>query len=350
MAAHIALIFGGPSSEHEVSLCSAKNIYEVLRNTPFQVSLLGVTKRGDWRLIEDKSLETTGFHKPLLLEDQGFGVELIPEKGRVFICSKGKREKTGSPLDCAFPIIHGNFGEDGQLQSLLRKLGLTFVGSHASGCEKAFDKTKTKELIAQTQVPQVPYLNFVDCEPDFDKVVSLLGLPFFIKPARTGSSIGISKVTGYGEFKKAFLKARDHDKKILIEKAVCGRELEFAVLENKGIRITGPGEIRTKHEFYSYEAKYLDPRGAKLIIPAQVEPATLKKLQEYALTCFKTLDCNDYARVDFFLSDRGEIFFNELNTHPGFTNISQFPLLWQQEGLSYEELILILIERAMNKR
>ena len=177
-----------------------------------------------------------------------------------------------------------------------------------------------------------------------------MGLPFFIKPARTGSSIGISRIVDREGFPEAFLKARSHDKKILVEKAVCGRELECAILEDRGmIRVTGLGEIKTnKHEFYSYEAKYLDLGGVELIIPAQVEPDTVKKIQEYALTCFEKLGCGGYARVDFFLSDDRKIFFNEINTHPGFTNISQFPLLWQQEGLGYRDLILTLIKRAIN--
>ncbi len=350
---HIALIFGGPSTEHEVSLCSAKNIQEVLKNVSFQVSLLAVTKKGVWRLIEDKDLEKTGFQNPLLVEDHGFEVELVSKENGVFICSKDREKKPDAPLDCVFPVIHGSFGEDGKLQSLLTELGLAFVGSNTSGCEKAFDKIKTKELIAQTEVPQVPYLSFVDCQPDFDKLASQLGLPFFVKPARTGSSIGISKVMDQKSFSKAFLKAREYDKKILFEKAISGRELECAVLEDGegNIRVTGLGEIRAdKYGFYSYEAKYLDPDGAELVIPARVETGTVKRIQEYALTCFKKLDCRDYARADFFLSDKGEIFFNEINTHPGFTNISQFPLLWRQEGLGYKELMLTLIKRAVSRK
>ena len=349
MKTHIALIFGGPGCEHEVSLCSAKNIHEVLKDTSFKISLLAVTKKGIWRLIEGKSLERTSFQNPLLLEDQGLEVELVSRSG-VFIRSKDRGEEINPPLSCAFPVIHGDFGEDGKLQSLLKNLDLTFVGSDTLSCQRAFDKIKTKEFIAQTRIPQVPYLGFEDFKPDFGNVVSKLGLPFFMKPARTGSSIGISKVMEEGDFHKAFLKAREHDTKILVEKAISGRELECGVLEDGGgIRVTGLGEIRTKHEFYSYEAKYLDPKGSELIIPARVDSETVKKIQDYTLTCFEKLECRDYARVDFFLSDKNEFFFNEINTHPGFTDISQFPLLWQQEGLGYRELILTLIKQAMNR-
>ena len=351
---HVALIFGGPGAEHEVSLCSAKNIHGVLREVSFQVSLLAVTKKGVWRLIEGKDLEKTDFKNPLLVDDYGFEVELVAQESGVFVCSKDRKKILDQPLDCAFPVIHGNFGEDGKLQSLLKKLGLAFVGSNVLSCEKAYDKLKTKELIAQTGVPQTSFLSFLDCEPDFDSLVSRLGLPFFIKPARTGSSIGVSKVVDQEDFSRAFLKAREHDEKILVEKAVFGRELECAVLEDerRGLRVTGLGEVKAsgKYGFYSYEAKYLDPEGAELIIPAQVQGSTVEKMQNYALTCFKKLGCRDYARVDFFLSDKGEIFFNEINTHPGFTNISQFPLLWRQEGLNYRDLILMLIGKAASRK
>lgn len=345
---HIALIFGGPGCEHEVSLCSAKNIHGVLRGASFQVSLLAVTKKGLWRLIEGGELEKTDFKNPLSVDDCGVEVSLVSGDKGVFIYSTDKQTKIGEPLDCVFPVIHGTFGEDGTLQSLLKKLGLAFVGTDVSGCQRAFDKIKTKESISQTEIPQVPYLSFVDCKPDFDQLVDRLGLPFFIKPARTGSSIGISKVMDRKSFSGAFFKAREHDKKILVEKAIFGRELECAVLEDKGgvLSITGLGEVRAydKYGFYSYEAKYLDPQGAELIIPARLGRETIKKIQNYALICFKKLGCRHYARVDFFLSHQGEIFFNEINTHPGFTNISQFPLLWKQEGLDYKDLILKLLK------
>lgn len=349
---HVALIFGGPSAEHEVSLCSAKNIYEVLRDVSFQVSLLAVTKKGVWRLIKGKDLEKTDFQNPLLVDHCGLDVELISQESGVFIYSKEKQKKIGDPFDCIFPIIHGSFGEDGKLQSLLKKLNLAFVGSDTLGCENAYDKVKTKELINQTGVPQTPFMSFLDCEPDFDQLISRLGLPFFIKPAHTGSSIGVSKVMNKESFSRAFLKAREHDKKILVEKAVFGRELECAVLEDGkgGLKVTGLGEVKasSQYGFYSYEAKYLDPQGAELIIPAQVQANVVKKIQDYAVICFKKLGCRHYARVDFFLSDKGEIFFNEINTHPGFTNISQFPLLWKNEGLDYKELILKLIKGAVS--
>ena len=345
----VALIFGGPSPEHSVSLCSAKNIWQVLKNTSFQVFLLGVTRQGAWRLIEGKSLEKTSFHNPLILENQGFEVELVNRKDKVFVFNRENRQSIG-PVECAFPIIHGNFGEDGQLQSQLNELDLAFVGSDSTSCKKAFDKVLTKDLISRTRVPQIPYLSFTHQEPHFDKVVSQLGLPLFVKPARTGSSIGISKVHDQKTFDQALSKARVQDEKIIIEKAISGRELECAILEEGEIRVTNPGEIKPKHEFYSYEAKYLDPHGAELIIPAKVDINPSKKIQDYARICFQNLECRDYARVDFFLSEEGEIFFNEINTHPGFTDISQFPLLWQQEGLSYRDLILRLLQKALDRK
>ena len=258
---YVALIFGGPGSEHEVSLCSAKNILDILEKTSFGVRLLAVTKKKLWRLIGPEDLKKTSFQNPIDVEAVGFGVELFKTSSGVFIKSK---EGPSFSLDCAFPIIHGSFGEDGKLQSLLNELGLDFTGSPALGCERAFDKVLTKKIISQTSVPQLPYLSFISDFPDFDEVVSKLGLPFFVKPARTGSSIGISKVTEKGDFEKSFFKALEFDKKVLVEKAVVGgRELECAVLEEGGLKTTGLGEIKTgpKHGFYSYEAKYLDTEG-----------------------------------------------------------------------------------------
>ena len=346
----VALIFGGPSPEHPVSLCSAKNIWQALKSTSFQVFLLGVTRQCVWKLIQAKSLEETSFQNPLILENQGSEVELINRKGKVFVFNPENKQSMG-PIECAFPIIHGNFGEDGQLQSQLNELGLPFVGSDSTSCKNAFDKALTKDLInRKTRVPQTPYLRFTHQEPHFDKVVSQLGLPLFVKPARTGSSIGISKVHDQKTFDQAVSKAKVQDEKIIIEKAISGRELECAILEEEQIRVTDLGEIKPKHEFYSYEAKYLDPRGAELIIPAKVDPNLSKKIQDYAKICFQNLECRDYARVDFFLSEKGEIFFNEINTHPGFTDISQFPLLWEQQGVSFRDLILRLLQRTLERK
>lgn len=346
---HIALLFGGPSAEHDVSLVSAKSIFEVIEGTQIKVSLVGVTRKGEWKLISSEELKSTSFQKNLDLEQCGFPVGLVNENEKVFLKSLGSEEKMG-PIDLAFPIIHGPYGEDGKLQSELTDIGLPFVGTDFLGCEKAFDKHKTKDILKEQGISQVPYLVFEQDNPSYENVKKELGLPFFVKPANMGSSIGISKVSKKEDFLQALADARIHDKKIIIEKGIKGRELETALLETtEGLKATTIGEIVPKHDFYSYEAKYLDDKGAELIIPAKVSDTERSEIQEVAKQAFQALGCRDYARADFFLSESGDIYFNEINTHPGFTSISQFPLLWKEEGMEYRDLILHLLKRAFER-
>ncbi|MCB0379259.1 MAG: D-alanine--D-alanine ligase [Bdellovibrionales bacterium] len=342
----VALVFGGPSAEHDVSVVSAKNIYSALKDSDLQILLLAITKNKVWRRITGEDLMQTSFQSPISVEEMGIKIELCKEGAHVFAKAIEGEEKSG-PIDVVFPICHGPFGEDGELQAELEEWGLSYVGSSQESCQLSFDKALTKQAIVFTGIPQAPYLAFEEKNPQFEEVKNQLGLPFFIKPARMGSSVGIHKVKSKEEFHEALADARIHDRKIIIEKAIVGRELECAILEtDEGPKASGIGEVRPLHEFYSYEAKYLDPNGAELIIPAQVEPQIATHIQRLAVRAFQQLKCRDFARVDFFLANDGAIYFNELNTHPGFTNISQFPLLWQQEGLGYKELILALLNQA----
>lgn len=343
---HIALIFGGPSAEHDVSLVSAKCIYQVLKETQLQTHLLGISKSKQWKLVKPEDLLTTSFESPLDLETVGLPVELKNNNGGVFIADQ---QGVSGPLAAAFPIIHGPYGENGELQTELHQLGLEFVGCDFLSCENCFDKGKTKEILARHNIKQVPYRIFCEENPEFDQLQKELGLPLFVKPANMGSSIGISKVKNETEFLKAIAEARIHDKKIIIEKGVKGRELECALLEKPDLQCSGVGEVRPHHEFYSYEAKYLDPNGAELLIPAPIDQSIADEIRQTALAAFKALDCRDFARADFFLDEEGEIYFNEINTHPGFTTISQFPMLWQQEGMTYKDLILTLVQRAIKR-
>lgn len=346
---HIALIFGGPSPEHDVSLVSAKNIFQVLTEAQFKVSLLGVTQQRTWKLIKGDDLLKTDFINPIKLDQLGIEVLLTPIDNKVFIQSMDSQDEKVGPVDIAFPIVHGPYGEDGELQGELNKMQLPFVGSDIFSCENSFDKVKTKDLLSQHKIPQVPYLVFTDENPSFGELDSKLGSPFFVKPANMGSSIGITKVSQQEDLATALAEARIHDKKIIIEKGVKAREIECALLEDGELKVSGMGEVIPHHDFYSYEAKYLDPQGADLVIPASVTPEQTQTIQAMALRAFQALDCRDFARADFFLTDSGEIYFNEINTHPGFTNISQFPMLWKQEGIAYKELIIKLINNA-NKR
>ena len=326
---HIALIFGGPSAEHDVSLVSAKNILQALEETQFKVSLLGVTKDSIWKLIKPDDLKKTDFVTPLDLSQCGIEVKLSKTEDGVFIEStKSEGEKLG-PIDVAFPIAHGPYGEDGSLQNELTQLGLSFVGSEALACEAAFDKGKTKSLMKEHGIPQVP---------------------FFVKPANMGSSVGIAKVRTEAELHQAIADARIFDGKIIIEKGVDARGIECALIEDPELQVSGLGEIKSNHDFYSYEAKYLDPNGAELIIPAILDDSKADEIKELAKKCFTLLGCRDFVRADFFLTKDGEIYFNEINTHPGCTNISLFPMLWKHEGLSYKDLVMKLVNNAVKRQ
>ncbi len=347
---HIVLIFGGPSAEHDVSLVSAKNIFQVLDETQMRVTLLGLSKDKQWKMIRGADLLKTNFVNPIDLKSIGLPVRLIHNEEGVFVTAEdGSDEKVG-PIDAAFPIIHGPYGEDGQLQTELNALGLEFVGSDFMACENTFDKAKTKTIVGENGIPQVKYRVFEEENPNFNDLKSDLGTPFFVKPANMGSSIGISKVKNESDLHAALAEARIHDKKIVIEQGVTAQEIECALLEDNELKVTGLGEIVPHHEFYSYEAKYLDPNGADLVIPAKVSAEWVPKIQDLAKKCFQVLECRDYARADFFLTQDGEIYFNEINTIPGFTSISQFPMLWQKDGLAYKDLIVKLVQNAINRK
>lgn len=347
----VALIFGGPSGEHEVSLVSAKNIYEAIASTQLKTNLLGVSKDGGWYLVKPDDLSSTSFETPLNISEKGMPIELVKTDEGIFIQAQASDTEKIGPIDAAFPIIHGPYGEDGVLQGELNTLGLSFVGSDMLACENCLDKVKTREIIAGTAVKQAEFLAFQDSNPEYEDVKEKLGLPFFVKPARIGSSVGITKVSKKEDFLKALADARIHDNKIIIEKMVKGREVECAVLETEdGPQVTQAlCEIVSHHDFYSYEAKYIDPNGADLIIPADVPAESIEAIRKAAALCFEKLECRDYCRADFFLGDDGEVYFNEINTHPGFTSISQFPNLWIQEGVQYKDLILQLFKRAMDR-
>jgi D-alanine-D-alanine ligase len=345
----VALIFGGPSAEHDVSLVSAKNIMEVLLQIPdITPHFLGVTRQGQWKMLSADELRQTSFQKPLNLDDCGKKVAWQMAHGRPLI-SDDDGQNIG-PFDVAFPIIHGTYGEDGQLQTELEQLKLTYVGTPSEGCLNSFDKVRTKEILSHKQVPQVPYLFFEkDAAPSWSEVTDQLGSIVFIKPASMGSSIGISKVRNSDQYLLAIKEAQKHDSKILIEKALKVREIECALLQDDELHVTGMGEVIPNHEFYSYEAKYLDANGAQIVIPASVSPTLTREIQEIAKVCFIGLGCRDYARADFFIDDSGQVYFNEINTHPGFTSISQFPLLWQHEGVAYSDLIIKLLDQAIKR-
>lgn len=317
----VGILFGGKSTEHEVSLLSAKNVVEALDKNKYQAVLIKITKEGKWQL-ENKNVVRAS------------NTEII---------------KT---LDVVFPVLHGPLGEDGAIQGLLKIMDVPFIGPSILASALGMDKEVAKRLWRDAGIPSAKFLVFKDHEINsiqFSKVKKELGLPLFIKPANLGSSVGVSKVHNEKAFRAAINNAFKYDLKILIEECIKGREIECAVLGNEEPIASIPGEIIPQAEFYSYKAKYFDEHGAILQIPAKLSVKELKYVKQVAIKAFQTLGCEGMARVDFFLTKNGKLVINEINTIPGFTNISMYPKLWEISGIPYSKLIDILINLAISR-
>jgi D-alanine-D-alanine ligase len=341
----VGILFGGKSTEHEISLLSAKSIVAALDKNKYNPVLIGIDKNGKWLFNErsnwllNSEVKATNFSET---------VALIPEcGGEVTSFSKTDIKKR---LDVVFPILHGAFGEDGTVQGLLKLANVPFVGASVLGSAVGMDKDVMKRLLRDAKIPIAKFLVFRFNEAiNYENVVKKLGLPLFVKPANLGSSVGISKVKNEKEFKKAVKDAFLYDHKILIEEFIEGREIECSVLGNENPKASLPGELVVKHEFYSYEAKYLDEDGMIPQIPANLSKNVIKKIQQLAVQTFQVLSCEGLARVDFFFNKKGKLLVNELNTMPGFTAISMYPRMWAESGVSYSKLIDKLIQLAIER-
>jgi len=345
----VGILFGGQSAEHEVSLQSAKNIIASLNRGKYEPVLIGIDKMGRWHLQEESSyLLNSGNPKLIALNKNSDVVSLIPWKSDRNIQSKERSQG----IDVIFPVLHGPLGEDGTVQGLLKLAHIPFVGAGVLGSAVGMDKDVMKRLLHGAGIPVGKFLVVKDAERQnltFTAIQKQLGLPFFVKPANLGSSVGVSKVHSENEFDKAIADAFSYDTKILIEEFIKGREIECAVLGNDMPEASVAGEIVPTHEFYSYDAKYIDEDGAKLIIPVSLPDATLKEVQELAVHSFKVLCCEGMARVDFFLTKDGKLYVNEINTIPGFTKISMYPKLWEASGVGHTDLIDRLIQLAIER-
>ena len=346
----VGIIFGGRSAEHEVSLQSAKNVIEAINKDKYEPVLIGVDKKGKWLLADSsKFLLNSGNPKLIKLNNEtSQGVALVPQSdGRIANLDTHESDKS---IDVVFLILHGPFGEDGTMQGLLKLANIPFVGAGVLGSAVGMDKDVMKRLLREAGIPIAKFLVYKSGETvAFNKIVKTLGLPFFVKPANLGSSVGISKVKNKKEFSRAVKLAFQYDTKIIIEENIKGREIECAVLGNDNPIASVPGEVIPKNDFYSYEAKYLDENGAVLEIPAKLSKNIVKKIQDLAVKTFKVLNCEGIGRVDFFLKNNGQILVNEINTIPGFTSISMYPKLWEASGISYTELIDRLIQLALER-
>jgi D-alanine-D-alanine ligase len=347
---NVGILCGGKSAEHEVSLQSAKNVYEAINREKYNPILIGIDKTGKWYL--DGSSEHFFLNpddpKRICLNPSNEETALIPECGGLLSSREGKPPLS---LDVIFPILHGPSGEDGTVQGLLKLADIPFVGAGVLGSAVGMDKDVMKRLLRDGGIPIGKFLIFRSHEkiPSFKEVSSVLGSPVFVKPANMGSSVGVGKVQNEDEFRAAAAEAFQYDTKLVLEEFLPGREIECSVLGNEHPRASVPGEIRANRDFYSYEAKYIDAGGAALEIPAKLSEDTAEKVRELALKTFKVLECQGLARVDFFLKQDGTVIVNEINTIPGFTKISMYPKLWEASGIPYTDLIGVLIDLAVER-
>lgn len=346
----VGLLFGGKSTEHEVSLISAKSILEALNLEKYEPVLISINKQGEWHLESQEALKRMDFSHAIL-EDYTKKLAIIPVREcKQVVNYKDSKLQEALQLDVIFPILHGTHGEDGAMQGLLQLANIPFVGAGVLGSAIGMDKDVMKRLLQQANIPVARFICLHDYQeiPLFEKTVHDLGFPFFVKPASAGSSIGITKVSSRATYHAALKNAFLYDHKILLEEYIQAREIECAVLGNEELKASMPGEVEPLHEFYSYEAKYMDAKGAKLHIPAKnLSKEQIMHIQAMAMKTFCALCCEGMARVDFFLTEDQKLLVNEINTIPGFTRISMYPKLWEISGLSYAELIDELIELAI---
>jgi D-alanine-D-alanine ligase len=345
----VAILFGGRSAEHEISLISARNIVEAMDKKKYEILSIGIDKQGRWFFDEEARLLLDRSQTKVELHDSKNVSAVLPGATDTPVVRSSSGAAIGT-VDVVFPVLHGPFGEDGTVQGLLKLANIPFVGAGVLGSAVGMDKDVMKRLLRDAGIPIAKFLVFDSAAKSnisFQRVRRELGLPVFVKPANLGSSVGISKVTHANEFIAAVKEAFLYDNKILIEENISGREIECAVLGNEQPKASLPGEIITGHKFYSYDAKYIDDEGARLVIPAELPAAVTRRIQRLSLRTFQILCCSGMARVDFFLRGRDEIFVNEINTIPGFTAISMYPKMWGASGLSYSRLIDRLIQLAL---
>ncbi len=336
---NVGLLYGGRSTEHEVSMRSAENILSVLDREKYDVTLIHISKAGEWLLAPSNE-------SIIDLNEDASAKKLTVRPSGQLEGLEGRR------LDVIIPVLHGTFGEDGTVQGLLELAEIPYVGCNVRSSAVCMDKDMTKRLLKLEGIGVADSVLFKHHEKDdvdFAGVEAKLGLPMFVKPVNQGSSVGVSKVTDEESFHKALALAFQFDIKVIVERALKGREVEVSVLGNYDPFVSVPGEIIPDDGFYSYDSKYLDENGAGLEIPAKMDDETIRNLQDVALKTFEALDCEGMARVDMFLLEDGQIFVNEVNTFPGFTSISMYPKLIRESGIGYGELVDRLIELALER-
>jgi len=353
----VGVLYGGRSGEHDVSLCSAASVVEALDKNKYKVTAIGIDCGGKW-YVQDKPqiIPHKDFGKVLALKKKGkWLVNHFQQNNQLHLYDLNNKNKKVI-IDVVFPVLHGTFGEDGTLQGLLELAMVPYVGADVIGSSVGMDKDVAKRLLREAGIPVVSSVTInkrqwkADAQNIIQDAVDKLGLPLFVKPVCTGSSVGVKKVKQKENLAKSVNFAFQFDTRVMIEKAINCREIECAVLGNENPAASVLGEIIPKHEFYSYEAKYIDPDGAALIIPAPVDSNLSEKIRKTAVQGYTALGCSGMARVDFFLDkNTGEFYLNEINTIPGFTSISMYPKLWDATGIKYSKLLDKLIELALER-
>ena len=356
----IGILFGGRSGEHEVSLRSARSVLQAIDRDKYSVILIGITKTGRW----------IGGDNPLVaLEDGGVTINQCPDTVLLVDPSRNSLLQISRKIsdeeiyvddigniDVVFPVLHGTFGEDGAVQGLLELADIPYVGSGVVGSSVGMDKGVFKSVMSTAGLPILPFITINRSEYWRDpaivvsKVLKQLTLPVFIKPANLGSSVGITKANDIVELRSGLIEACKWDRRIVVEESVDAREIEVSVLGNDDPEVSVAGEVVPQRDFYDYDAKYVCD-DSELLIPAPISPDQLVRVQEMAIIAYKAVDCSGMARVDFLLDkSSGKLWINELNTIPGFTEISMYPKLWQASGIEYPELIDTLIELALERK
>jgi len=355
----VAVLYGGRSGEHEVALRSAASVINNLDRSKFEIVPIGIDKNGKWHLAEPAVLQQKTVSLPIFGNLPEVVMPSYPDGTESGVIALNSPMKTA--FDVVFPVMHGTNGEDGTVQGLLELAEVAYVGCGVLASAVGMDKDVAKRLIAAEGLPIVPYFCIRKGEwaakgGEFTaRAEKEFGFPFFVKPANSGSSVGVHKVKTKADFAAAVADALLYDTKVLVEKAISAREIELSVLENPKFGepplVSIAGEVNATHEFYSYEAKYLDENGAELLIPAKITPEQLKIAQDIARRAFVALEGEGLSRVDLFLDKNdGKFYFNEVNTLPGFTSISMYPKMWEASGLGYSELLTKLIELALARK
>jgi D-alanine-D-alanine ligase len=330
----VALLYGGRSVEHGVSVNSARNIAEYIDKRKFSIIPIGITQQGVWHLTETVTRNIRG----------GKRLQANLDPQHPWLTDGSRRIK----FDVVFPVLHGTDGEDGSIQGFFKSLTVPLVGTGVLGSALSMNKIVAKRLLREAGIPVTDFipLHFHDSRPTYETIRAKLGAPFMVKSASLGSSVGVTKVDSKSEFAQAVKEAFRYDNELLFERYVQGREIECAILGNDPPKASLPGEIiiSKKYDFYTFDAKYVDSKAVSIDVPAKLNSAHVERIRELSVRAFTTLKCEDYARVDLFLSKDDEIFVNEINTIPGFTNSSMYPMMWKERGISFTDLITRLIE------